>query len=192
MAQDNPVCQRIARAMFEKLGHDVDVVADGEEAVAAAILRPYRAIFIDCDLPVLDGYLTTEEIRRLQGASDRTPIIAVTDSVTSPIERRCKQAGMDDVIAIPFDLETIDAALSRWPRRHSPSAVALDPAEIGVGDVAGSVRSTLDLTVLDQLQQLGESAGEDFIGRLATQFLADAECRIAELRQGLAGLTPTQ
>ena len=93
MAQDNPISQRIARAMFEKLGHEVDAVSDGEAAVAAAILRPYRAIFIDCNLPTLDGYQATDEIRRLKGASRRTPIIAITESLTAADKQRCTKPG---------------------------------------------------------------------------------------------------
>ncbi|MGD0393237.1 MAG: response regulator [Acidimicrobiales bacterium] len=186
MAQDNPISQRIARAMFEKLGHEVDAVSDGEAAVAAAILRPYRAIFIDCNLPTLDGYQATNEIRRLKGASRRTPIIAITESLTAADRQRCAKAGMDDGIAIPFKLETIAETLTHWPRRRSASAIASDPEDVkGAAEPDGSVGPALDLNVLDQLERLGESAGEDLIGRLAAQFLADAECHIAELRQGL-------
>jgi PAS domain S-box-containing protein len=192
MAQDNPVSQRIARAMFEKLGHEVDVVSDGEEAVAAAILRPYRAIFIDCNLPTLNGYQAAEEIRRLQGAI-RTPIIAITESLTAADKRRCMSAGMDDFIAVPFNLETIDAALTQWPRRHPPPRLTPDPADVRPEpDPAGSIGPALDLNVLEQLERLGESAGEDLVGRLAVQFLADAGCRMAELREGLADANADQ
>jgi PAS domain S-box-containing protein len=187
MAQDNPISQRIARAMFEKLGHEVDAVSDGEAAVAAAILRPYRAIFIDCNLPTRGGYQATDEIRRLKGASRRTPIIAITESLASAEKQRCETAGMDDLIATPFSLESIAEALTHWPRRRSASTDASDPED--VDSAVGPVRSlapALNLNVLDQLERLGESAGEDLVGRLATQFLADAECRIAELRRAVA------
>ena len=186
MAQDNPVSLRIGRAMFERLGHEVDVVADGEEAVAAAILRPYRAIFIDCVLPSLDGYLAAEEIRRLQGTSGRTPIIAITESDTPVDRHRCVSSGMDDVIVIPFNLGRIESALSRWPRRRLPSTAAGRDGVAGVAVRVGSGTPALDLGILDQLQQLGEAAGEDLLGRLAAQFLADADGRIAELHRGLA------
>jgi HPt (histidine-containing phosphotransfer) domain-containing protein len=94
---------------------------------------------------------------------------------------------MDDVIAIPFKLEAIAEALTHWPRGRSASAIASDPEDINdAADPVGSAGPALDLNVLDQLERLGESAGEDLIGRLAAQFLADAECHIAELRQGLA------
>ncbi len=187
MAQDNPISQRIARAMFEKLGHEVDAVSDGEAAVAAAILRPYRAIFIDCNLPTRGGYQATDEIRRLKGASRRTPIIAITESLAPADEQRCTTAGMDDLIAIPFSLKSIAEALTHWPRRRSASGDASDPED--VDSAVGPVRSlvpALNLNVLDQLERLGESAGEDLISRLATQFLADAECRIVELRRAVA------
>ena len=187
MAQDNPISQRIAGAMFERLGHEVDAVSDGDAAVAAAILRPYRAIFIDCDLPTLGGYQATDEIRRLKGASRRTPIIAIIQSLTAADKQRCLRAGMDDFIASPFNLETLAAALTHWPRRRSSSAVSPDPDDVdGAVDPVRSLVPALDLDVLDQLERLGESAGEDLISRLAAQFLADAERHIVELREGLA------
>ena len=186
IAHDNPISQRIARAMFEKLGHEVDVVSDGEEAVDAAILRPYRAIFIDCNLPTLNGYRAAEEIRRLQGATGRTPIIALSESLTVADKLRCSTAGMDDFLTVPFGLETIAATLAQWPRTQ-PSEVGPYPADISpdVGP-ARPVGPALDLNVLDQLESLGASAGEDLVGRLAAQFLTDAEYRTAELRRGLA------
>lgn len=127
IAHDNPISQRIARAMFEKLGHEVDVVSDGEEAVAAAILRPYRAIFIDCNLPTLNGYRAAEEIRRLQGATGRTPIIALSESLTVADKLRCSAAGMDDFLTVPFDLGTIAATLAQWPR--TPPDVTAYPSD---------------------------------------------------------------
>ena len=73
LAEDHPVNQRVATAMLENLGFAVDVVADGAGAVRAAIRTPYRAILMDCQIPVLDGYQATAEIRRLQGASTSHP-----------------------------------------------------------------------------------------------------------------------
>ena len=63
LAEDQPVNQRVAMAMLENLGYHVDVVADGVGAVEAAALTHYRAILMDCQLPVLDGYQATEAIR---------------------------------------------------------------------------------------------------------------------------------
>ncbi len=73
LAEDNPLNQRVATVMLENLGFHADVVADGEEAVKAASLTPYRAILMDCQIPVLDGYQATDAIRHLQGESSRTP-----------------------------------------------------------------------------------------------------------------------
>ena len=85
LAEDQPVNQRVAMAMLENLGYHVDVVADGAGAVEAAALTPYRAILMDCQLPVLDGYQATEAIRAREDPGRRTPIIAVTPRKRSSI-----------------------------------------------------------------------------------------------------------
>jgi CheY-like chemotaxis protein len=78
LAEDDPVSAAVAQAMIANLGFDLDVVTDGAEAVGAAVRTPYQAILLDCQIPVLDGYQTASEIRRLQAGARRTPIIAVT------------------------------------------------------------------------------------------------------------------
>ncbi len=114
LAEDNSVNQRVAAAMLKSLGFQVDVVADGAEAVQAASRTPYLAILMDCQMPVLDGYDATGEIRRLQEGESRTPIIAVTASATPADKQRCLTAGMDDLLAKPLDLNALAAVLAHW------------------------------------------------------------------------------
>ena len=126
LAEDHPVNQRVATAMLESLGFHVDVVADGAEAVKAATLTPYRAILMDCQLPVLDGYQATREIRRLEGTSRRTPIIAVTASPMNLDQQRCLAAGMDDYLTKPLSLKALAAVLARSAPDGSGPAIAVD------------------------------------------------------------------
>jgi CheY-like chemotaxis protein len=114
VAEDNAVNQRVVRAMLLRLGLEVDVVGNGAEAVAAAALVEYRAIFMDCQMPVLDGFKATAAIRQHQGALRHTPIIAVTASAMKSDELRCLAAGMDDHIAKPLTLEAVATVLARW------------------------------------------------------------------------------
>ena len=114
LAEDQPVNQRVATAMLENLGFLVDIAADGAGAVRAAILTRYRAILMDCQIPVLDGYRATGEIRRRQGASSRTPIIALTGSATPADRERCLAAGMDDYLTKPLSVKALAATLARW------------------------------------------------------------------------------
>jgi two-component system, sensor histidine kinase and response regulator len=188
LAEDNPINQRVAKAMLEHLGFDVDVVADGADAVEAAILTPYRAILMDCQLPGLDGFRATAEIRRRQGSSRRTPVIAVTGSTTPSEQQRCLAAGMDDYLAKPVSLRALGDMLARWCPDGQVDSVALDAAAPGPAAeaAAGPEPTVLDARVVGRLERLGVAAGEDLVGQLATLFLADAETRISGLRQALA------
>jgi two-component system, sensor histidine kinase and response regulator len=193
LAEDNALNQRVAAAMLENLGFDVDIVADGAEAVNAATLAPYHAILMDCQIPVLDGYQATSEIRRLQGASRRTPIIAVTASTMKSDQQRCLAAGMDDYLAKPLSLKALAAVLARWAPEGSDPGIVVDPAEplpathADVAHVADAARPVLDAQVVDRLERLGRAAGEDLMGQLAVLFLADADTRVVALRQALTG-----
>lgn len=183
IAEDNPINQRVAMALLEHLGFDVDVVADGAAAVHAAALSHYRVILMDCQLPGLDGYAATAEIRRRHGPSRRTPIIAVTASAVDSDRRRCLAAGMDDFLAKPLALKALTAVLTRWaPRGSEP----VSDNDLGEQPATDPGRAVLDANVVARLERLGATAGDDLIGQLATLFLADADARIGALRRALA------
>jgi signal transduction histidine kinase/HAMP domain-containing protein/DNA-binding NarL/FixJ family response regulator len=182
LAEDNPVNQRVATVMLEHLGFNVDVVADGAEAVKAVALTPYQAILMDCQMPILDGYEATTEIRRLQGVSTRTPIIAVTASAMKSDQQRCLAAGMDDYLPKPLSLKALSAVLDRWAPGGSTPEIAPDPPE-QLDDPAGPA---LDTQVIGRLESLGHAAGEDLIGQLSVLFLTDADARVLEIREALA------
>lgn len=192
LAEDNPISRRVATAMLEHLGFDVDVVADGAEAVKAAIRTPYRAIFMDCQLPVLDGYETAREIRRQQGPTRHTPIIAVTASATATDRRRCLAAGMDDHLTKPLSLGTLAALLARWVPDTAAAIVAAaavhtsSATEVGDTQHVDKPREVLDAQVVGHLVRLGTEAGEDLLGNVAVLFLADADTRIVDLREAVA------
>jgi two-component system, sensor histidine kinase and response regulator len=190
LAEDDPVSQRVAEAMLENLGFLVDVVADGAEAVRAATLTPYQAILMDCQIPVLDGYQATSDIRRLQGTSRRTPIIAITGSVMRSDQQRCLAAGMDDYLAKPLRLDALAVVMARWAPDGSVPSIADDPAELPTARRVGPAHSApppvLDVQVVGRLERLGEAAGEDLVEQLATVFLTDADARVAALRHALA------
>jgi len=114
LAEDNPVNRQVAMAMLKRLGFLVDVAVDGAEAVNAASLNRYRAILMDCQMPILDGYEATREIRSVEGDTRHTPVIAVTAAAMKSDPERCLAAGMDDYLAKPLSLKTISAVLERW------------------------------------------------------------------------------
>ena len=113
LAEDNPVNQRVAQRLLQKLGCEVVVVPNGEEAVAAAS-STWDAILMDCQMPIMDGFEATTAIRALEGDTRRVPIIALTAEALAGDRERCLRAGMDDYLSKPVRAEQLQAALDRW------------------------------------------------------------------------------
>src|SRR5207237_592856 len=130
VAEDNAVNQRVAQRMLEKLGCRVDLAANGSEALQMLQILPYDLVFMDCQMPELDGYEATREIRTREaaiGGGTRTPVIAMTANTMRGDRERCLEAGMDDYVPKPVRLEDLRAALDRWrsrPDAPSPEAAA--------------------------------------------------------------------
>jgi len=192
LAEDNPVNQKVATAMLEHLGFCVDVVDNGVEAVIAATMVPYRAILMDCQIPALNGYEATIEIRNTWGASRSSPIIAVTSSVTETDQKRGRAAGMDGFLAKPLSLESLSAGMARWapdPSRPAPSVFPAETSPAGNDSLADAIdpdRPALDSEVVGRLERLGAAAGEDLMGQLTALFLTDADTQIDALRDAFA------
>ena len=114
LAEDNPVNQRVARAMLEKLGCTVTVAPDGRAAVAAWSRGGFDLVFMDCQMPDMDGYEATAAIRAAEAGQGRhTPIIAMTANATDEDRDRCLASGMDAHVAKPARSADLAAALQR-------------------------------------------------------------------------------
>jgi len=114
VAEDNIVNQRVAARILEKLGMRPDLAADGREAVEMFSLLPYDLIFMDCQMPEMDGYTATREIRRREGPDVHVPIVAMTAEVLAGCREQCLAAGMDDHIGKPMKMEFLFEALRKW------------------------------------------------------------------------------
>ena len=123
VAEDNRVNQRVVLAQLAELGHNAVAVGNGFEALAALDEIEYDAVLMDCQMPEMDGYEATRQIRRHEKEGRRTPIIAMTASAMAGDRERCLAAGMDDYISKPIKLHVVAAVLERWLGR-----VAEEPA----------------------------------------------------------------
>jgi len=116
VAEDNPVNQKVARAMLSKMGIQADIVANGKEAVDALRTIPYDLVLMDCQMPKMDGFEATRIIRG-QGAKTQNPlipIIAMTAATMQGDREKCIQAGMNDFIAKPVLKREMAEMLARW------------------------------------------------------------------------------
>jgi CheY-like chemotaxis protein len=114
VVEDNIVNQRLAKRLVEKLGYQVDMAADGSEAVTALSRRKYNLVLMDCQMPVMDGFEATRQIRRNITPGQHLPIIAMTASAMQGDKEQCLTAGMDDYIAKPIDFHQLTAVIGRW------------------------------------------------------------------------------
>jgi two-component system, sensor histidine kinase len=128
LAEDNSVSQKVAARLLDRMGHHVDVVGDGNHAVAAVQSAEYDVVLMDCEMPEMDGYAATRVIRSLSGGST-LPIIAMTAHAMAEDRQRCLEAGMDDYLAKPVSTEGLRRLLESIPRRPKASR----EGDVGVG-----------------------------------------------------------
>jgi CheY-like chemotaxis protein len=184
VAEDNAVNQKVAVRMLESLGYRADVAANGLEAVEALTRVPYAAILMDVQMPEMDGYAATAEIRKREGPNRRRPIIAMTANAMEGDRERALEAGMDDHVPKPVKPEVLDAVLKRWVDKgvtesgETYSDRSYDPAKAS----REGVKPPLDRDVLERLRELG---GSELFSDLAETFLRDAPVRLVELRRAV-------
>ncbi|HMK39087.1 MAG TPA: response regulator, partial [Bacteroidota bacterium] len=123
VAEDNPVNQRVAVRMLEKIGCRADAVADGKEALDAVSRVPYDIVFMDCQMPEMDGFEATGLIRKLSGKASGTLVVAMTANALRGDRERCIASGMNDYLPKPVTQESLESVIRKWER------VAAGPGE---------------------------------------------------------------
>jgi CheY-like chemotaxis protein/HPt (histidine-containing phosphotransfer) domain-containing protein len=164
LAEDNVINQKVALRQVQKLGYDAEAVGNGAEALKAIEAAAYDLVLMDCQMPVMDGYEATRQIRRLQAGAWRIPIIALTAHAMVGEREKCLAADMDDYLAKPLKLEELAAMIKKWLARNAAESgqetadTAAPPVDLSqlteaLGDEEEEIREILGL----YLEQMSES-----------------------------------
>jgi signal transduction histidine kinase/DNA-binding response OmpR family regulator len=178
LAEDNLVNQKVAVRFLEKLQYRVDVVADGRAAISAWRSGNYDVILMDCQMPEIDGYEATREIRRLEQAPAHIPIIALTAHAMNGAADECLAAGMDDYLSKPIDRELLAACLER----HLPAATL---QHVNTSAVTGA-EHTANTDPIDWLALMGSLDDDlDTVRELSLLFADSGHEALQELTSAL-------
>lgn len=127
LVEDNPVNQEVASGMLRELGCVVDIAGNGLEAVAKIQDKDYDMVFMDCQMPEMDGFQATSRIRKMQGGGRRVPIVAMTAHAMESDRQKCLNADMDDYLAKPVKLSALQSMVAKYASGPSEGLSALSP-----------------------------------------------------------------
>jgi signal transduction histidine kinase/CheY-like chemotaxis protein/HPt (histidine-containing phosphotransfer) domain-containing protein len=213
LAEDNPVNQIVGQTMIESLGCSVELVSNGLEAVEALSKNSYDLVFMDCQMPEMDGYKATRLIREREDAQrsedngkiSHMPVIALTAHALTGDREKCLSAGMDDYVSKPFGKEQLRAVLRKWldgKKNNEREVLASSSAKkemsyaslqknkesfegCGTKTEQLSSQSVIDRKVLDNIRALQGDGDDDLLNKIITIFLSDSPERLAELRKAV-------
>ena len=169
VVEDNASNQLVAVGILRLLGYRADVASDGTEALEALDRAEYDAILMDCQMPEMDGFTATREIRRREGPGRHTPVIAMTAGASDSDRDQCLSAGMDDFLSKPVKPRDIDAMLRRW---------------VVARDADASAQPVLDREVLEELRQLTPDGS--LLVDIVDTYLATVPDHISQLQAAVA------
>ncbi|MBT5875772.1 MAG: response regulator [Candidatus Latescibacteria bacterium] len=201
VAEDNVVNQKVAARMLEKFGCRVDVAANGREAIELLEILPYDVLFLDCQMPEMDGFETTDAIRNRKDAIQAMPIVALTANALQGERKRCLDAGMDDYISKPVAMSDFETMLHRWAPDTQPEAgasereatnaettdsgtPAIAPGAIATrGEALEESAPELDETVIESLRELDDDG--TFLPGLLEKFREGVSEHLKVARQAI-------
>jgi CheY-like chemotaxis protein/HPt (histidine-containing phosphotransfer) domain-containing protein len=175
--------------ILQNFGCRVEVAANGREALKSLDALPFDMIFMDCEMPEMDGYEATAAIRARGDSISAIPIVAVTAKATKGDIERCLETGMDDYMSKPVRPESFQAALERWIPDNKKNTDVESAPEQPVQDASQdsvAIEPALDVEVVAQLRSLAEATDASLLNQIFEAFLSDGFVRLEALRTALA------
>jgi len=205
LVEDNPVNQQLGLEMLEELGCTVTIAGNGREALEKTSRTAYDLIFMDCQMPEMDGFQATRAIRERENpAGGHTVIVALTAHAMTGDREQCLASGMDDYLSKPFNMESLGAVLRKWlagsdelpgegtvsdlPCNTEPSGGRKELGAVAGGAVANRVgfEGRIDRRALDQIRELEANGKTGVLRRVLNIFLQRTPGHIETMRQGVA------
>lgn len=185
VADDNVVNQNVAIAQLYNLGYRADVVQNGRELLKALETADFDLIFMDCQMPQMDGFAATAEIRRLECGLRHTPIIAMTANALDGDDRRCLAAGMDDYLSKPVKADVLRKKLERWIKPFDRPQSLDELSEATVPDVAARAE-VIDQSQLVSLREIRRPGKGDFVTHLIDLFVNETISELKVLHEAVS------
>lgn len=175
LAEDDAVNQKVATRMLKKLGYSCEIARDGIEVLEALSQTDYDLVFMDCNMPDMDGFEATVQIREREGTERHTPIVALTAAVMHTDRERCLEVGMDDHIIKPVSIQALQGVIEKF----------LAPGK--VGEKAQGLKPEASESVPVETRRVREASGGDaeFERELYELYLGDGQ-RYIEAIEGAA------
>lgn len=184
IAEDSEVNRDVLLAMLKDLGLEPDVAENGFEAIELYRKNRYDFIFMDCQMPLLDGYSATKRIRGWEaGSARRVPIVALTANALVGDRQRALDAGMDDYLAKPFRQEELANILYSWTLAGKERQLKTAP----IADLFGQVKDapSIDLTVLQSYKNIQDGKGTGLLEVILSGYLKSAPAYLADLNRAV-------
>ena len=182
VVEDNPVNQMVAVGILESLGYLVETADDGVIALDLLARRDFDAVLMDVQMPRMDGYAATRELRRRGQDVDRIPVIAITAAAVEGERERCLASGMDDFLTKPVDASALRAVLDRWLHDGGAGHGPLPQRDTQADAEETTMTDGLDVGRLDELRDL-DPGDTRYLDRAIGNFVANTPATMARIRE---------
>jgi signal transduction histidine kinase/CheY-like chemotaxis protein/HPt (histidine-containing phosphotransfer) domain-containing protein len=189
VVEDNVVNQEVVKGFLEPMGCKVDMVYNGQQGVRAASLARYDIIFMDCQMPVMDGFEAARKIReneQVKKEQKPVPIVALTAHSRKEDNEKCLNAGMNDFVVKPFVDQDLQRVLQRWVpnyrRSSGPAVLPEEPVSVKRGSLPFRSEGPIDKAVWDEIRHLGKTGPSQLLKKVLMAYLEDSPNLIEVLR----------